>query len=190
MNVNNASIYIAGLASLPANMEVNRVIIRRLGIEDCEALTALRIEALTNHPLAFGSSVPEDMNALREQFRARMSVDEDAAVLGAFDRAALVGMVGVRRVPDLKERHKAFVWGMYVAESHRKLGVGERLIRRAIEEARSWPGVIQLHLSVSEAAPEARRMYDRCGFREWGCEPRALCWHGRYVYEQHMVLDL
>jgi RimJ/RimL family protein N-acetyltransferase len=64
------------------------------------------------------------------------------------------------------------------------------LIRAAIEESRSWDGVSQVHLSVTEAADDARRLYERIGFREWGREPRALFWQGVYVDEAHMVLRL
>ncbi|HKA53073.1 MAG TPA: hypothetical protein VKJ47_05375, partial [Candidatus Binatia bacterium] len=53
-----------------------------------------------------------------------------------------------------------------------------------------WPGVEQVQLSVTEVAGEARRLYERNGFQEWGREPRALCWQGRYVTDFHMSLDL
>lgn len=60
----------------------------------------------------------------------------------------------------------------------------------AIQQSRSWAGVEQVHLAVSEVAQEARRLYERNGFQEWGREPRALCWEGRCADESHMVLDL
>ena len=64
------------------------------------------------------------------------------------------------------------------------------LLRTAILQARSWAGVEQAHLAVSEVAGGARRLYERNGFQEWGREPRALCWEGRWADESHMVLDL
>jgi hypothetical protein len=44
-------------------------------------------------------------------------------------------------------------------------------------------------LAVTDAAPEACRLYERHGFRVWGVEPRALCWDGRAVDETYMILD-
>ena len=41
---------------------------------------------------------------------------------------------------------------------------------------------------VTDAAPEARQLYESAGFREWGVEPRALGQDGQYVTERHMVL--
>jgi RimJ/RimL family protein N-acetyltransferase len=149
----------------------------------------LRREALEAHPLAFSASLPEDRERLREFVRSALVPSQDAALFGAFVDDELVGMVGVVRNTGQKERHKALIWGMYVSLAYRRTGAGESLLRAAIEQARAWPGVQQVHLSVTEVAAEARRLYERQGFREWGREPRALCWQGRYVADSHMVLD-
>jgi len=79
---------------------------------------------------------------------------------------------------------------MYVDVSHRGAGVGALLLRAAIEQARSWNGIVQVCLAVSDVAPEAKRLYEKAGFRDWGREPRALCWRGKYVDYIHMILDL
>ena len=72
----------------------------------------------------------------------------------------------------------------------RRRGAGSRLLQAAIGQARSWPGVTQVHLSVSTVANEARRIYEGHGFRVWGVEPRALCWEGLAADEIHMILAL
>jgi RimJ/RimL family protein N-acetyltransferase len=163
--------------------------VRRLGPEDSELWATLRREALENHPMAFGASVPEDATTLVMSFRSRAS-NEDSAVFGAFSNDSLVGIVGVYRNPGAKERHKATIWGMYVTAGVRQRGVGERLVRTAVAHARAWHGVQFVHLAVSDAADTARRLYERVGFREWGREPRALRWEGRYTDEAHMILNL
>lgn len=164
--------------------------IRQLQLEDADGWAVLRREALEEDPLVFGSSVPDDPQQLVEIGRERLAPSEDAAVFGAFEGAKLVGIVGVRREPGRKERHKTHVWGVYVTAASRGHGVGGAMLRAAIDKARSWPGVELAGLSVSEAANRAWRMYERHGFRAWGREPRALCWEGRSVDEIHMTLDL
>jgi ribosomal protein S18 acetylase RimI-like enzyme len=99
-------------------------------------------------------------------------------------------MVGILRASNMKERHKAQIWGMYVTSACRRKGVGSALLDAAIEQAKRWSGISQVHLSVTEAAADAKRLYERAGFQQWGREPRALCVDGRFVDELHFVLRL
>jgi RimJ/RimL family protein N-acetyltransferase len=164
-------------------------LVRKLNPDDAEAWASLRHEALLAHPLAFGASVPDDLSSLVDSVRPRLAASEESAVFGAFDNDDLVGIVGIVRNTG-KERHKALIWGMYVTPAKRRHGLGELLLRAAIEQTRSWPGVELVHLSVSEFAGDARKLYERMGFQVWGREPRALFWDGRFADESHMVLDL
>jgi GNAT superfamily N-acetyltransferase len=164
--------------------------VRKLNLDDAEAWASLRREALEAHPLVFGASIPDNPSLLAESVRSRLTASEESTVLGAFDCDAIVGIVGIVRNAGSKERHKSLLWGMYVTPTKRRSGVGELLLRAAIEQARSWRGVELVHLAVSEAAADARKLYERLGFQEWGREPRALCWDGRFADESHMVLDL
>ena len=157
---------------------------------DAEGWALLRKEALECHPLAFGATVPDDPRQLVDLIKERIGSSKESVVFGAFRAASMIGIVGLRRHAGKKERHKASIWGMYVTAGSRRGGVGDMLLCKAIDQARSWPGVEQIHLTVSDLATEARRLYEKHGFREWGREPRALCWEGRCVDEAHMVLDL
>jgi RimJ/RimL family protein N-acetyltransferase len=163
--------------------------IRRLHPEDSESLVALRREALESHPLAFGASIDDDRALSLEFVRAALA-DSDQAVFGGFEGEKLIGMAGVLRATRVKIHHKAHIWGMYVSRYARGKGVGRALLEAAIDQARAWPGVDQLHLGVTDAAVEARRLYETAGFRIWGREPRALQWEGRFVDEFHLVFDL
>src|SRR5262245_19413419 len=163
--------------------------IRRLIPDDAEIWAALRRAALEADPLAFGASIPDTQADWIQSISTRLSVEE-SAVFGAFSRVSLIGIVGVVRNTGKKERHKSLIWGMYVTAGLRRSGVGEKLLHTAIDQARSWGGVEQVHLAVSEVAADAKRLYERMGFREWGREPRALALEGRSVDESHMILDL
>lgn len=164
--------------------------VRKLRRDDAQAWALLRREALAAHPLAFGASLPDDLGDLVEFVLSRMSSGEESVVFGAFAGEVLVGIAGILRYAGRKERHKAVLWGMYVAEASRRCGAGTMLLGAAVEQARAWPGILQVHLAVSEVADEARRMYERQGFQAWGRESRALGWDGRFVDEIHMMLDL
>jgi GNAT superfamily N-acetyltransferase len=166
-------------------MELN---IRRLGLADASALVELRREALEAEPLAFGASPADDVGLVVESVRGFLSNHETQAVFGQFDGARPVGMIGLVKAAKVKQRHKATIWGMYVTPNARNKGVGRALLEAAIGHARGW-GLDQLQLSVTEAAPTARRLYEAAGFRLWGQERRALHWNGRFVDEYHLVLS-
>lgn len=163
--------------------------IRQLVSSDALALALLRRRALEEAPLAFAASLSDD-RALSLEFLVKALDDvEEQAVFGGFDGADLVGMAGVVRDSKVKRRHKASIWGMYVAPEGRRKGIARALLSSVIEHARGWK-IEQLYLSVSAAAPEARRLYESVGFRPWGREPRALAWNGHHVDEDHLALDL
>jgi GNAT superfamily N-acetyltransferase len=164
--------------------------VKQLGLPDLDAVVALRRQALDGHPLAFGAATEEDRLASMTASAALLDNPSQSVLLGAYEGTELVGMAGLARATGAKRHHKAIVWGMYVVPSGRRKGVGSLLLARIIERARTWPDIRQLHLSVTEVAVEARRLYDSAGFLEWGREPRSLHWDGRFVDEIHMALSL
>jgi GNAT superfamily N-acetyltransferase len=124
--------------------------VRRLAPSDADEVIALRREALSSQPLAFGASLDDDRTLAPDLLRASLADADNSAIIGAFDAGALVGMAGVFRMEKLKTRHRAMIWGMYVTRASRGRGVGAAILRAAVERARSWPGIIQVHLSVTE----------------------------------------
>ncbi|MGI8510050.1 MAG: GNAT family N-acetyltransferase [Gemmatimonadaceae bacterium] len=96
------------------------------------------------------------------------------AVVGAFLDGTLVGFAGCMQSAKRKARHKAEVWGTYVAPEARGQGVGHRLLEALIDEVRTWNGVERLTLSVVERADAVRRLYAALGFEVFGREPDAF----------------
>jgi GNAT superfamily N-acetyltransferase len=164
--------------------------IRRLNAANAHSWAHLRQEMLETHPLAFGSSIPDEFNTLITTAIDRLKVCDDSAVFGAFVNDTLVGTVGIWREDGAKRKHKCMIVSMFVRAGNRRGGVGERLMRTAIGHARSWEGVEQVQLVVNDVAPEAKRLYERLGFRTWGIEPSSLRHDGVYTNASHMILDL
>lgn len=164
--------------------------VRLLEPDDVPDIIALRQQALLTSPLAFTASPEDDRGLSLEFMRSSLANVASSAVFGAFDDEILVGMLGIVVSEKLKSRHKATIWGMFVIPQARGRGVGTALLQAAIGRARSWSSVVQVQLSVTEAAGEARRLYEQAGFCKWGTQPRALQWEGHFVAEHHLVLDL
>lgn len=98
--------------------------------------------------------------------------------------------LGVVRHDGRKERHRAFIWGVYTAPEVRGRGLASRLLASAIAHCRALPGLRQIHLTVASHNGTAIRLYERAGFVRYGREPRALLLPDRAVDEDLMVLFL
>jgi RimJ/RimL family protein N-acetyltransferase len=163
--------------------------IRELRDNDAQIYVELRREALLDSPLAFASSPADDFASSVEAVRDLLRRAPESVIIGAF-RPQLIGAAGLYRDRHLKSSHKAHLWGMYVAPGHRRRGVAAELLQATLRHARTLRGVSWVHLSVSSAAPAARRLYERAGFELWGTEPEALRHNGQAVVEHHMALRL
>lgn len=170
------------------------IAIRQLGIDDMDTFWPVRYRALTEHPDAFGSSADEVRAwpaAQRQDLVTNRYLDGENVIIGAFSEdGQLVGMTGVVRLTSAKVRHRAEIWGVYVAPEARGQGVAARLFAAAEAYLLQLDGVRQVHLAVSSHNRAAIATYARAGFVLWGTEPRALIVDGQPVDEDHMVLVL
>ena len=167
--------------------------IRRLITRDSRDYWALRLEAVRLHPEAFLTSFEEERAFGQETIDGRFQSSwsrPHSWILGAFDGDELVGMIGFFRGEREKARHRAQIWGMYVRSTHRRKGVGRELLERAVDEMRSWPGVIKATLSVVTENEPAKSLYRDVGFELYGTDRKAMALGERFLDEHLMVLWL
>ena len=165
-------------------------VIRRVHSDEAEAYAALRREMLASAPLEFSASPEQDEASHPGIVRERLR-EEGTVMLGAFGADdSLLGSMILRREPARKSQHKAHVFATFVRPEHRRRGIAAAMMREAIRVARAMPGLEWLVLSVSSAAPDAQRLYERAGFEAWGREPDALRHEGESADEIHMALRI
>ncbi len=121
-------------------------------------IATLRLRGLKEHPDAFTSSYEEESAKPLAATERRIAPDSADAVFGAFVGGALVGVVGLAREPRVKNRHKAVVFGMYVAPEHGGRGIGTALLRHVIGEAsrRARSRATRADRHASPTMPRAR----------------------------------
>jgi RimJ/RimL family protein N-acetyltransferase len=164
--------------------------IRRLVPDDAAAYRELRLRALAEHPAAFTSSHEEESRKPVAAMAVRLAPDGEEAVYGAFADGRLVALAGLARETRTKNRHKAMVFGTYVAPEHGGRGIAGALLAHVIGEAQRQSGLLQLVLTVTAGNAAATALYEKAGFRSFGIEPRAICIDGNYSGKNHMILFL
>lgn len=160
-------------------------IVRALSPEQAEMYVELRRQMLLDAPWAFVSSPGQDRGGDIELVRSGLT-RPDYAIFVAVEQGRLLAAAGLRRDEPIKRAHLAWLWGVYVTPSARGRGLGRAVVSAAVKAAQDWPGVAAVHLTVSERATEARRLYESLGFVAWGVEPDALRVDGRSYAEAYM----
>jgi ribosomal protein S18 acetylase RimI-like enzyme len=165
--------------------------IRLLTADDAEAWWRLRLEALGNDPASFADSTSEHLETTIETTRDRLSRNDPAHnfVIGALEGGKLIGTAGFFRRPNIKERHKGHIWGVYVRAESRGKGVASALMQEIVRRARDMEGVEQITLVASANLP-AQKLYESVGFESYGVEPHSLKIGTEYVDDVLMVLFL
>ena len=114
---------------------------------------------------------------------------ENGYVLGGFLDDTLVGIAGLTALPGAKAKHKALLWGMYVREEARGLGIADQLMEGILGEARNR-GFEQIQLTVIANNPRAWKVYERWGFTLYGTEVKSVKVGDTYYDEQLRVCFL
>jgi ribosomal protein S18 acetylase RimI-like enzyme len=160
----------------------DRLAIRRLERHDASDFRLIRLAALQAEPQAYGSTYEAERLRPLTAFEERVA---NAVVLGAYRGERIIGMVGLKQEEGARDRHKGFIWGMFVDSTERRQGVATALIEALIEQARLM--IEQVTLTVVSDNLPAIDLYRRFGFASYGIEPKALKSADRYSDELLMI---
>jgi RimJ/RimL family protein N-acetyltransferase len=166
-------------------LDASDIEIRQLTPGDAAVYRSIRLEGLKQSPEAFGSTFEAEFTKPLAWFFERLS---SSVVFGAIIDGKILGVAGFAVRREEKEAHKGLLWGMYVRPEARGAGIARRVVEAIIAYAR--PSVELIQLSVVVGNEQARRLYARLGFVEYGIEKNSLKYGGRYYDEILMAKDL
>jgi GNAT superfamily N-acetyltransferase len=152
-----------------------RVAIRRIRADEGLRLRAIRLRALAEAPMAFGSTLAREEAFLESVWHERASggaAGADRATFIAEEADRWVGLAtGVARHPEGPE-HSPMLIGMFVDSTQRGRGVGAGLVDTVTEWARTL-ATGHLYLWATSTNRPAIALYEKCGFTPTG-ESRPL----------------
>jgi GNAT superfamily N-acetyltransferase len=136
--------------------------IRLCGAGDWQDLRAIRLEALSDTPEAYGSTYEESVRWSDAQWK-------DAASTWLYYFAVRDGRVVGMVSGGFNDAHPGTRWlyGMYVTPSERGTGTARLLVESIGDWAKSH-GVDEIFLHVGSTVPRARAFYEKVGFRLTG----------------------
>ncbi|WPZ33944.1 N-acetyltransferase [Thalassobaculum sp. OXR-137] len=164
------------------------VVIRRLTETDWSAFRTIRLRALETAPEVFGTTLDQEAGQPETFWRSRLADPLNAMVCG-FDGDVPVAFAAQREGAGGNVRHRATIWGVFVAETHRCQGLGRQLMTALLALADARPGIEITELNVRADNLSAITLYERLGFRAIGTIPRALKHAGRYGDEVMMIRE-
>ncbi len=167
-----------------------KIVIREANIADAQSFRELRLEALENSPIAFSADYQKNLNHPAKYWEDLLTPHPDESAMFIVEYVSkLIGMTGVMRGNSPKTRHSVWIWGVYITPAWRGLHIAEEIIRTCCEWAKARK-VVMAKLGVAAVNQPAIRCYERCGFKVYGTEPRAVLVDGQYYDEYLMFKSL
>lgn len=135
------------------------VTVRAIDASMWRTMRAVRLEALQDAPLSFGSSYDREISFTQDDWLSRISRGANFLAYAGGSAAVPAGIVGAC---EPRPRTAELV-SMWLSPQARGQGVGRVLVEAVLQWART-EGHNSVHLWVTETNDPARRLYERCGF--------------------------
>ena len=165
--------------------------ITTIPIEDWKKYRDLRLEALKDSPVAFSSSYEDESSAPDEKWKERLQNAHDEKtdfILFAKSGDKLVGMVRAFRSQEIKIKHIATIYGVYVNPQFRFQRLGAKLLENFINKLKKHPQIVKIKISVVTENSVALKLYQKLGFSTVGKDKKELFVNNRYYDEYRMEM--
>jgi len=165
---------------------------RLLTTDDAAIYRDLRLQALSESPEAFISTLEIEQKKPLSSFIYEISVSKQSPLwgyYGIFLDQKLIGFCQISRSPAAKKLHVAYLYNLYIVPEHRGQGWAKKLVVELLEKikAQQIERVFITYLAKNESA---RMFYDHLGFKKCGVKPQAIKDGDKYDDEIEMVFEV
>jgi GNAT superfamily N-acetyltransferase len=163
--------------------------IRRIRADEGMRLKALRLRALADSPMAYGSTLAREQaypDALWHERAASGAAGDKVVTFVAEHDDRLLGMAA-GLATDAESPSDPIMVGVFVDGTVRRQGIGAALVQKVIDWARAR-GSARLMIWITVSNEPALALYGRYGFRATGVKRPTT--HTPDLVECEMVLEL
>jgi ribosomal protein S18 acetylase RimI-like enzyme len=151
---------------------------------DWKKFKNIRLEALKNESQSFGTTYEEGLKKTVEEWKEPLG-KSTSYIFGAEENNELFGLAAAYQENGKKCSHVAYIWGVYVRKSHRRKGIGKKLMVAIIKELKSKK-VVKANLNVTIGKISALKLYQSLGFKTVGIMHKEMKVNGKYLDEYLM----
>lgn len=151
---------------------------------DWKKFKKIRLEALKNDSLAFGTYYEEAVERSDDEWKEPLKKPR-SYIFAAKEKDKLIGLVAAYQEEGKKCLHVAYIWGVYVNKEHRGKGIAKKLMKKLIEELKK-NGFIKAKLNVTTIQTVAFNLYKSLGFRPVGILHKEMKIYGKY-YDEYLM---
>lgn len=126
-------------------------------------LKKLRLEALQNENIAFGSSFEEEQEFSEKEWKKRIN-----NIIFALSNNEPIGLISYIFNNKIKSKHIAYLFGLYVKSEYRGKGIGKKLLESALNKIMENRNIKKINLSVNSQLNVPITLYKKFGFIEVG----------------------
>ncbi len=143
--------------------------IRVLTVDDWQAFSIMRLEALQKYPQFFGSSYERE-KAYSSGDWQQWLIRQDACLFGLFDKERIIGITGA--ITDKYDAAIGMMIASYIQPEYQGRGLSALLYKARIDWALNYLDWKKLVISHHESNETSRRANQKWGFHFIGKAPR------------------
>lgn len=156
------------------------ITIQKLSPDDWQQYRDIRLMALKDDPLAFGSSYEEEVGQTEHDWRARIGV-----IWFAFIGVEAVGLIGLLQRENQSSKHCGYIISTWVKPQFRGQGIAKAMLKR-LQDVALTSGLKKLSLQVTKTQTAAFSLYQDLGFKTVGLLRNNLLKNGQY-YDEYLM---